>query len=375
MQNDRGKNQVNSVLAALKAQASKEVAEKMNGTSESGEDKEAKKTVLTPAAEEKPAPAPEPEKKVTVKISEEEKQIRRPAEPQPEPKPQPAPEPEPAALPPERPKEKPVSEPKPLQKGGRRRGPHAVTRRTVKYVDAVGNQITDFCLRSSDTGREYRLKESNIIGTASDCDLIVDNRFVSQHHARVLITNGEFLIEDLNSTNGTRVNGVRMDKGGSAHLEFGDKITFGAAHYTLEAATTASAAPVPEPETQPDPEKAAPQPEQPKPAEPAPEEKPEAPAGTLALVRLDTGEVYDLTHDMRVGRDEDNDICIPEPDGHYVSGYHASIVIDGRDVRVKDREGGSSNGTFVNGTKVKNRRIYKGNTVKFANIEFEVFVR
>ena len=35
---------------------------------------------------------------------------------------------------------------------------------------------------------------------------------VSRHHARILVVDGDFWIEDLNSTNGTRVNGATVTK-------------------------------------------------------------------------------------------------------------------------------------------------------------------
>jgi pSer/pThr/pTyr-binding forkhead associated (FHA) protein len=49
-----------------------------------------------------------------------------------------------------------------------------------------------------------------VIGRSSECDIrfIVEN--VSRKHARVLFHNEEFMIEDLNSTNGLFVNGVKV---------------------------------------------------------------------------------------------------------------------------------------------------------------------
>jgi pSer/pThr/pTyr-binding forkhead associated (FHA) protein len=49
-----------------------------------------------------------------------------------------------------------------------------------------------------------------VIGRSSECDIrfLVEN--VSRRHARVFLHNEEFMIEDLDSTNGLFVNGVKV---------------------------------------------------------------------------------------------------------------------------------------------------------------------
>lgn len=90
----------------------------------------------------------------------------------------------------------------------------------------------------------------------------------------------------------------------------------------------------------------------------------------LRLVRPDTGESYDLSSDLTVGREDDNDVVIPNPEGHYVSAHHAEIQIQGRDIFVKDLS--STNGTYVNDRKIGSKRIRLGDIVEFADIKFEV---
>ena len=55
-------------------------------------------------------------------------------------------------------------------------------------------------------------KDEVIIGRVPDCDLqlLVEN--VSRKHARILYANEEYQIEDLNSTNGVYVNGIKVEK-------------------------------------------------------------------------------------------------------------------------------------------------------------------
>lgn len=90
----------------------------------------------------------------------------------------------------------------------------------------------------------------------------------------------------------------------------------------------------------------------------------------LRIVRSDTGEAYDLDSDLTIGRDDDNDIAIPNPEGHYVSSHHAEIKIQGKDVFVKDLQ--STNGTYINDRKVGSYRLRAGNVLEFADIKFEV---
>jgi len=70
----------------------------------------------------------------------------------------------------------------------------------------------------------------------SDADLVLDDTQVSRHHALIRWVRGELQLDDLRSTNGTRVNGVRID--GSPTLQDGDVITIGP--FAIEVHVTAS---------------------------------------------------------------------------------------------------------------------------------------
>ncbi len=72
---------------------------------------------------------------------------------------------------------------------------------------------------------EYTLdKEVMTIGRKDDNDIRIDNLAVSGHHAKLLTIFGDSFLEDLNSTNGTFVNGHSIDKHA---LKNGDVITIG----------------------------------------------------------------------------------------------------------------------------------------------------
>src|SRR5690606_5309295 len=61
-------------------------------------------------------------------------------------------------------------------------------------------------------GRIYDLSGSEIsIGRAAGCTVTVDDSFVSQLHARVFTRDGQIMVEDMGSTNGTYLNRRRVD--------------------------------------------------------------------------------------------------------------------------------------------------------------------
>ena len=58
-------------------------------------------------------------------------------------------------------------------------------------------------------GTEYPLTDEVTIGRAPGCTIVFDEQYVSQVHTRVFRRESGVLVEDLGSTNGTWVNGVR----------------------------------------------------------------------------------------------------------------------------------------------------------------------
>jgi len=61
-------------------------------------------------------------------------------------------------------------------------------------------------------GRWPLTRDGLLIGRGSDCDVVVADRQVSRHHARIRLgTEGVFTLEDLKSKNGTHVNGVALE--------------------------------------------------------------------------------------------------------------------------------------------------------------------
>jgi pSer/pThr/pTyr-binding forkhead associated (FHA) protein len=48
------------------------------------------------------------------------------------------------------------------------------------------------------------------IGRSLSCDLVLGDRTVSRRHAKLRTFGGQWFLEDLGSTNGTRVNGIQI---------------------------------------------------------------------------------------------------------------------------------------------------------------------
>jgi hypothetical protein len=75
-------------------------------------------------------------------------------------------------------------------------------------------------------GGEYPLSEGQeiVIGRSSELDMVLVEEMVSRKHARIALTDGTISIEDLGSTNGTFVNGEKVQQG---TLREGDRVLIG----------------------------------------------------------------------------------------------------------------------------------------------------
>jgi len=77
-------------------------------------------------------------------------------------------------------------------------------------------------------GRPMPLTDGeHIAGRGAECSLVIDAVTVSRRHARITVHSGEATIEDLDSTNGTHVNGVRISS--ATRLVDGNEIALGSA--------------------------------------------------------------------------------------------------------------------------------------------------
>ena len=74
-----------------------------------------------------------------------------------------------------------------------------------------------------------------IIGSMEkNCNTVIKSKLVSHIHACITRDNGEYYVEDMNSTNGTYVNGERLIMNSRRELNNLDEITLAAVSYVVE---------------------------------------------------------------------------------------------------------------------------------------------
>ena len=152
------------------------------------------------------------------------------------------------------------------------------------------------------------------IGSSQSCDLKLDSEYVSSLHAEMtILDDGQIILEDKNSRNGTTVGNKKLEPGKEITVQRGDMITF--------ADTPLVWARIPA-------------------------------AEKLANYKA----VYNIGSNYR------NDIIL---NSQTVSRYHASVRL-GKDGKMYIRDNGSRNGTMVNGVKIaanKDERIKKSDNI------------
>ena len=70
-------------------------------------------------------------------------------------------------------------------------------------------------------GQRIMVFKSTTIGRSSGNDIVLNDKKISGTHSKIIIEDDEFIIEDLNSTNGTYVNGKKISK---SKIELGDEL-------------------------------------------------------------------------------------------------------------------------------------------------------
>ena len=87
--------------------------------------------------------------------------------------------------------------------------------------------------------------EAITIGRGPDNTIVVNDPSISTHHAQLLLEGDTYRLKDLDSTNGTRVNGKPVTE---TVLRFDDRIRFGAAEARYDSSEVGGSKPLPKPE-------------------------------------------------------------------------------------------------------------------------------
>jgi pSer/pThr/pTyr-binding forkhead associated (FHA) protein len=84
--------------------------------------------------------------------------------------------------------------------------------------------------------------EAITIGRGPDNTIMLNDPSISTHHAQLLLEGDTYRLKDLDSTNGTRVNGKPVTE---TVLRFDDRIRFGAAEARYESSEVPGSKPLP----------------------------------------------------------------------------------------------------------------------------------
>jgi FHA domain len=83
-----------------------------------------------------------------------------------------------------------------------------------------------------DAGERFDLFGGLSVGRSQDADVRIEDRFASGIHARIYSRGANYYVEDMNSTNGTFLNGGRLD--GEAQLNDLDELRIGNTEFRFE---------------------------------------------------------------------------------------------------------------------------------------------
>ena len=202
------------------------------------------------------------------------------------------------------------------------------------------------------------VRDEITIGRQEGNTIRLTERNVSRQHARLLKSNGSIAVEDLQSSNGIKVNGRRIDA--STGLSAGDQITIG--DYLL-ALHMDAAMPV---ANQPTAAVASPPGHDARTAMIQAPAEPRPPARLVMLSPPAPGAEFALSKELlRIGRAEDLDAWINH---RSISREHAEIVRQGAEFRIRDL--GSANGVRVNGKDVQRATLRRGDVIELGQVRF-----
>jgi FHA domain-containing protein len=121
----------------------------------------------------------------------------------------------------------------------RRPAPYADSYRDADYgADGYGAHVPSSARLVAERGGGLHAGQAFVVGTglvigrAGGIEVVIDDNFASGHHARIFDHDGRVYLEDMNSTNGTYLNGQRV--AGQEQLHRDDRIQIGDTEFRYE---------------------------------------------------------------------------------------------------------------------------------------------
>ncbi len=188
-------------------------------------------------------------------------------------------------------------------------------------------------------------------GRAEDNDLVLSDIGISRRHGRLVIDENAVRIEDLGSGNGTFYRDHPIE---SQEVADGDEIVLDP--FVLSFRFLAAQAAIPQPSTA----------GYPRPAAPSANLSAAPPAQLVVISGYRLSERYAIDSDrLTLGRSEDRDVVLFDP---AASRRHFDIEITEEGYWLRD--GGSVNGTFVNGRRARREQLSSGDRIRVGTTEF-----
>jgi pSer/pThr/pTyr-binding forkhead associated (FHA) protein len=212
-------------------------------------------------------------------------------------------------------------------------------------------------------GERFTLeKRILMIGRDSINDIVIEDNSISRQHARISRKDMDFFLEDLDSSNGTHINGHVIHE--STKIKFGDELRIG---LNIELTVVSPAFTDSVPGTGKRPTDTDYFVEAPRNSETPTLRLPKSGPALFSLQILSGHHAHQIIPlvlgDYEIGRKYDNQVILKDED---ISSKHSLLHVQPEGIWVKDSE--SANGTFVNNQRITEPVWLKpGDTIQFGS--------
>ena len=183
-------------------------------------------------------------------------------------------------------------------------------------------------------GEEIALNKPRIvIGRDSECEIAINSSSISKRHAEIIVKDGAYTIQDLESTNGTLVNEKKIE---SVILQHGDKIQVGKQKFIYRSSDQAS-----------------------------PKELQEEKFVLIPLSNKGFEKSIPIDKKLTIGRSPENDIVLK---AQHVSGQHA-VIHNRKGIYILE-DCKSLMGTFINREKITEKELQHGDEILISRYKY-----